>query len=200
MVLYELVRENEDHPVYANLASSSLQRQYHFLDSVISAALRLKWIKVSSGLIKALNYHAIACLHVSAGEYRPCPVSVGEYTPPAHYRVPELMNEMIGNLNRWWELADAAELGAYALWRLNWIHPFINGNGRTARALCYYVICLKLGGFPQEGQRPIPISIRENYLDYLAALGESDRRYRSLDQTDYLIPVVSFVRGLLQQP
>ncbi len=110
---------------------TSLRRQYHFLDSVINAALQLQWIKVSSGLIKALNYHATACLHVSAGEYRPCPVSVGDYTPPEHYRVPELMNEMIDDLNRWWELTDAAELGAYALWRLNWIHSLI--NERTAR-------------------------------------------------------------------
>ncbi|MEX1365172.1 MAG: Fic family protein [Nannocystaceae bacterium] len=26
----------------------------------------------------------------------------------------------------------------YTLWRLNWIHPFVEGNGRTARAACYY--------------------------------------------------------------
>jgi fido (protein-threonine AMPylation protein) len=31
-------------------------------------------------------------------------------------------------------------LAAYALWRLGWIHPFHDGNGRTARALAYAVL------------------------------------------------------------
>ena len=29
---------------------------------------------LSIEVIKALNYHAISCLHVSSGEFRPCPV------------------------------------------------------------------------------------------------------------------------------
>lgn len=67
------------------------------------------------------------------------------------------MNEMINDLNRHWDSAPPIVLEAYALWRLNWIHPFINGNGRTARALCYYVICLRMGGFPPAGMRQIPV-------------------------------------------
>jgi Fic family protein len=33
---------------------------------------------------------------------------------------------------------------AYALCRLNWIHPFAGGNGRTARAFSYLIICLDM--------------------------------------------------------
>ena len=87
-------------------------------------------------------------------------------------------------------------LGAYALWRLNWIHPFINGNGRTARALCHYIICLKLEGFPPKGQKPGPILIRENRAEYIAALEESTKRYGSSDQRGYLLPVISFLKAL----
>ncbi|MBM3491605.1 MAG: Fic family protein, partial [Alphaproteobacteria bacterium] len=27
----------------------------------------------------------------------------------------------------------------------NWIHPFDDGNGRTARALCHFVMCVRMG-------------------------------------------------------
>lgn len=199
MILFELAGRNEDHPVYASLAASSLERQYHFLDSVIGIALQSGWIKVSSGLIKALNHHAIACLHVHAGQYRPCEFRVGDYEPPEHYRVPELMNEMINDLNRHWDSTHPLVLGAYALWRLNWIHPFINGNGRTARALCYYIICLKLGGFLPSNQQPLPILIRANRMAYIGALQESTRRFAT-NRRDFLLPVVAFLQQILRQP
>jgi hypothetical protein len=31
------------------------------------------------------------------------------------------------------------------MWRTNWVHPFDDGNGRTARAASYLVLCVKLG-------------------------------------------------------
>jgi Fic family protein len=37
---------------------------------------------------------------------------------------------------------DAA---AFALRRINWIHPFKNGNGRTARSFSYCCLCARLG-------------------------------------------------------
>jgi hypothetical protein len=33
--------------------------------------------------------------------------------------------------------ATAIHLAAYLMWRLNWIHPFADGNGRTARMTSY---------------------------------------------------------------
>ena len=53
-------------------------------------------------MIKAINYHAIACLHTDAGEYRPCPVEVGDYRPPEHYRVDALMDDFVNIVNRRW--------------------------------------------------------------------------------------------------
>lgn len=196
MILYHLVG-SEDHPAYTRLAASSLQRQYDFLTSIITTALDLPWPKVSSALIRALNHHAIACLHVHAGEYRPCEVEVGDHQPPPHYLVPELMNEMINDLNRHWDSVPPIVLGGYALWRLNWIHPFINGNGRTARALCYYVFCLRAGGFPP-GMRPLPVLIRENREDYLEALQEADRGQLDGDE-GFLNPVISFLARIMSQ-
>ena len=60
--------------------------------------------------------------------------------------VPRLMAEFVQSINEMWTSSDAFTLTAYALWRINHIHPFVNGNGRTARAVCYFVLCLKIGG------------------------------------------------------
>jgi Fic family protein len=67
-------------------------------------------------------------------------------------------------------------LPAYALWRLNWIHPFIEGNGRAARAACYYLICMRQGGL-LPGTKIVPERIRENRPRYYAALQAADRHW-----------------------
>ena len=111
MVLYELL-EDERHPAYRALESANLHRQYGFLASIIEAAVAIDRPMVSTGIIKALNHHAICCLHVNAGEYRPCPVTVGRFEPPAHYRVPELMDALVNEINRRLETADVLTLAA----------------------------------------------------------------------------------------
>ncbi|MGH7925640.1 MAG: Fic family protein, partial [Candidatus Binatus sp.] len=67
-------------------------------------------------------------------------------------------------------------LSAYTLWRLNWIHPFVEGNGRTARAACYYLICLKHGQL-LPGKKIVPERIRDNRDSYYGALQSADRAW-----------------------
>ena len=144
MILSEICGEKA--PAYEVLTRQNLIRQYDFLESIIAAALAVKRPLISRTLICALNHHAISCLHSHAGRFRPCNVEVGKFKPPAHYRVSTLMDDFVNEVNRRWEAAPPIRLASYCLWRLNHIHPFVNGNGRTARALCYYTICLKAGG------------------------------------------------------
>src|SRR3569833_2104108 len=59
------------------------------------------------------------------------------YDPPDHQLVPTLMNEFEEDLAGRWADSSAVSLAAFSLWRINWIHPFKNGNGRTARAFAY---------------------------------------------------------------
>ena len=101
---------------------------------------------LSQEIIKALNYHALTCLHVNAGKYRPCQVYVNNFNPPDHYRVQALMDDFINIVNENWQGADPFLSASYVYWKINYIHPFINGNGRTARASCYFVLCVKSGG------------------------------------------------------
>lgn len=176
MILSELVSGNEDHPAYRALEVANGVRHYSFLESVVEAALAVNRLLLSQTVIKAINYHAIACLHPYAGDYRPCPVIVGDYEPPDHYRVAALMDDFVDRVNRYWDTAsDEVYLAAYVLWRLNWIHPFINGNGRTARASCYFVMCLKMGGW-LPGKTILPELLRQpQYRQrYVLALRHAD--------------------------
>lgn len=168
MLLFEIVG-TEKNPIYEDLSIDNLERQYDFLRSIVNAAVKVPHPMISPAIIKALNFHAIACLHVHAGEYRPCAVTVGEYLPPDHHRVAKLMNHFISQVNNIWHQTDPISLAAFSLWMLNRIHPFINGNGRTARALCYFIICVKLGGWLR-GETVLPELIRRNRDEYVGLL------------------------------
>ncbi len=56
------------------------------------------------------------------------------------------------------------------------IHPFVEGNGRTARAACYYLICMKHGKL-LPGKKIVPERIREDRAPYYAALRSADQAW-----------------------
>lgn len=182
---------------YQDLAASNLQRQYDFLKSTIEAAVAVEHNVISADIIKALNYQAIACLHDEAGEYRSGPVTVGSYQPPESSAVPKLMEEFIGSVNEDWQSNDILSLPTYCLWRLNHIHPFINGNGRTARALCYFVLCVRAGGW-LTGAPILPELIRQNRDEYVKLLRSTDEAYEK-ESPQYLAHLAHFIGSLLLQ-
>ncbi len=196
MILFELVN-SEDHPAYQALEVENGSRQYDFIRSIVAASLAVHRPLLSSAVIKALNFHAITCLHTNAGEYRPCPVTVGTYRPPEHYRVEALMDDLINVVNRNWENADPVALATYVLWRLNWIHPFINGNGRTARAASYFVLCMKTGGWLR-GKTILPELIRRDREEYVKALQQADELYAKGDSS-HLAGLHTLVSKLLKE-
>lgn len=59
------------------------------------------------------------------------------------------------------------------MWRVNWIHPFFGGNGRSSRAFSYLILCVKLG-FTLPAEKNIPELIVENRDPYYAALRAAD--------------------------
>jgi Fic family protein len=63
------------------------------------------------------------------------------------------------------------------MWRLNWIHPFTDGNGRTARAASYLVLCLRTG-YLLPGKKTIPDQISEDRTPYYKALESADQAHR----------------------
>jgi Fic family protein len=77
---------------------------------------------------------------------------------------------------------------------MNWIHPFIEGNGRTARAVAYYLFCVRDGAL-LGGSKIMPERIKEDRDGYEAALTAADRAWDQgqLDfsqMEDYLAAIV----------
>lgn len=195
MFIYDLVGTEQNGP-YQNLAAENLARQYTFLRSVVEASIELNQCVLSIEALKALNYHAIACLHFSAGTFRPCEVTVGAHKPAPHFQVPALMQMFTNEVNRIWDATDPVTLAAYVLWRLNYIHPFVNGNGRTARAACHLILCMKLGGW-LPGDTILPELLRTNRPQYVDALKHADASL-SKGGVD-LGPLHALLSGLLDQ-
>ena len=164
MNLYE-INGSENNPVYQELDSSNNARHYDFLHSVIRSAIDSRKPWLSESFIKAVNFHAIVGLHDQAGQYRTNDVFVVQngalvYEPPKPHRVNALMEDFVDEVNWHWQSMHFITLAAYALWRVNHIHPFVNGNGRTARAICYFILCVKHGG-PLPGTVIVPDIIRQ---------------------------------------
>lgn len=117
---------------------------------------------------------ALAGLSHYAGNFRPSEIEIGgsrHKLPPA-FQVPELIEDLCDSVNANWEKSPV-HLAAYVLWRLNWIHPFTDGNGRTARAASYLVLCVRLG-YRLPGTRTIPEQIAGNKAPYYQALEAAD--------------------------
>ena len=200
MILYELIG-SENHDLYRSLELSNGNRQYDFLRSIIGTAIDAQKIFLSQHVIKAFNFQAITCLHTNPGEYRPCPVQVVSgnvviFAPPEFYRVQALMDDFVNVVNSSWSTVDPLVLATFVLWRLNFIHPFINGNGRTARATCYFVLCLR-AGYWLPGTTILPELIKRERDAYCMALAQVDVSFAAgnLD----LSPLHTLLDRLLQE-
>jgi Fic family protein len=129
--------------------------------------------------ILGLHRKALEGLSAFAGTTRPGDVQIGKskHMPPAAHQVQELLEDMCEYVNEHWAEATALHLCAYVMWRLNWIHPFVDGNGRTSRAVAYYVLCGKVG-YALPGHETVPEQIAANKEPYYLALEAADEALR----------------------
>lgn len=95
-----------------------------------------------------------------------------------HFEIPERIEELCDYINEKWEEKSPVHLASYVMWKLNWIHPFTDGNGRTSRAASYLVLCLKLG-YLLPGKRTIPDQIAESKTPYYKALEAADEAWEN---------------------
>jgi Fic family protein len=135
--------------------------------------------RLRSNVILRLHKAALAGLHPLAGIWRNTPVKIGgsEHQPPDEAFVSEEVEMMCQYVNEHWH-KSAVYLCAYLLWKLNWIHPFSDGNGRTARAVAYVVLSIKLDSL-LPGAPTIPEQIAGDKTPYYSALEAADRALRS---------------------
>jgi len=171
------VRENDNPELYAKVQEQNLLRQYDLLLNCIEIGLEKGIELFDKYTLWSLNAAAVANIAQFGGRYREEPIYVGNHLPPHFKDVPNEMDRFISVIHENWDvLGHPTLLPAYALWRLNWIHPFVEGNGRTARAACYYLICMRQGRL-LPGKKIVPERIRENRERYYAALGDADHHW-----------------------
>ena len=114
-----------------------------------------------------------------AGIYRPAKIKIrgSRHAPPPADEVQGLVEDLCEYVNQHWEDKTPVHLAAYVLWRINWIHPFSDGNGRTARIVSYLVLCAN-SGKELPGDLTIPEQISRNKQPYYAALEAADRELK----------------------
>jgi len=167
----------EDPVERANLEARNAFEQFEAVISLIE-----QWtepghppFRLRPSVILQLQRIALRGLSAYAGVFRPAGIDIGgsQHKPVQAFLVPTHVEEMCDYVFDNW-LKPPIHLMAYVLWRLNWIHPFTDGNGRTARAVAYLVLCVRLG-YRLPGTKSIPELIAADKDPYYAALEAADK-------------------------
>jgi Fic family protein len=170
------VLEQEDPELFDRVQEQNLNRQYELLTNCIEIGLKKGPTAFDKYMLWALNHVAVANISQFGGRFREEPIYVGDHKPPHFKEVSNWMDRFISTVQENWYVWSPTELAAYALWKFNWIHPFIEGNGRTARATCYYLLCTRSGAL-LPGRRIVPERIRDDRDGYENALKAADRAW-----------------------
>jgi Fic family protein len=133
--------------------------------------------KLDPQAICELNRIATNGLTESAGKFRQMAVVIdgSQHQPPPASEAPALLHELCDYITANWD-QPAIRLAAYVMWRINWIHPFEDGNGRTSRVVSYMVLCIRLG-FILPGKQTIPEQLAADKQLYYRALEAADRAF-----------------------
>jgi len=139
-----------------------------------------------------LNRFALEGLSGYAGIYRPAGIAIkgSKHTLPPAYMVAELVEELCDYVNSNWDRSPL-HLASYILWRLNWVHAFVDGNGRTTRAASFVVLSVRLG-YRVPGAPTIPEQIAQDKTPYYKALELADLAFEQEKKID-----VSVMEGLV---
>jgi Fic family protein len=188
-------RERDEHEVLGYYAA---------LEQVESAAAR-------GGLITQIQIQQLHALVMAGGKTRvsPTPYRDGQnvirearnqriaYLPPEAHDVPKLMRELVAWINKSQKQHLPCPLRAgIAHYQFATIHPYYDGNGRTARLLT--TLILHLGGYDLKGL----YSLEEYYARKLHAyydaltVGPSHNYYFGRAEADVTDWVDYFCRGM----
>jgi Fic family protein len=136
-----------------------------------------------------LKVHALLMRGIddqNAGKYRSGQVRIAgaTYMPPAAQKIQTMIEELLQTLSENPDELRPIELAASFHHRFVYIHPFLDGNGRTARLLMNVI--LMRNGYP------FTVLLRVDRPKYLRALGEADN--------GNLIPFANLVANCVERP
>ncbi len=120
----------------------------------------------------------------NAGKYRNCNVLItgSEFELPKHQDIPKLMKEFVSNIGLNKDKMHPVEFAAWLHERIVSIHPFIDGNGRTARLLMN--LALLNAGY---NIITIPPIVRN---DYIAGLQDAQLKNDIIPFTNFISEMV----------
>lgn len=128
------------------------------------------------------------------GQWRKAPVFVHDprakipvYLPPDHHDVPKLMSELIDYVTQVRPSLDPLIVAGIFHKQFVIIHPFVDGNGRTARLLTKLLLArmglntFNLFSFENYYNRNVT-----KYFEYVGVKGNYYEIYQTIDFTDWL--------------
>lgn len=190
----------------ARLEAENAVEQVDYITSLVVGDYSVRHIRESH--ILQLQRLAVARIYPCGGTYRDArdetEISDSEHKVAHAADVRNLVTELVDWVNCERDSGrHEIECAAYALWRLNWIHPFRGGNGRTARMIAYMIICMGLGHMIP-GTPTIPAMIyaqRDRYVDELRAI-DADLREQVAKGVDDPAPnfrgMVAFLQPMVE--
>ncbi|MBI3046429.1 MAG: Fic family protein [Candidatus Harrisonbacteria bacterium] len=108
------------------------------------------------------------------GNYRDIGVTVGGRTCPHYFQVPNLMKSLALQIQEWqkcWkrfpEMLNFANLADFH-YEFEMIHPFADGNGRTGRAIVFYLMLYM-------DREPFVFTNEDKYLYYFPPLQRQNK-------------------------
>ncbi len=139
-------------------------------------------VEIGTSLILQFHKTAFGHLYEWAGKWRTSDFKVGQHIPPSYQEVPTLMYQFLEELN--FKISNSSDKEtlinsiAFAHHQMVKIHPFNNGNGRTARLLSDLIALVN--GYDQiilyhrQGEE------RQTYLDAIREADQYD--YKKLEE------------------
>jgi Fic family protein len=135
-----------------------------------------------------LGIHKIILKNISdidAGHYRNANVMIigAVHLPPSAIKIPKLMVEFLEWYYEHKSKLSVVELAGWVHYKMVYIHPFIDGNGRTARLLMNLILIQN--GYPpavilnidrKKYYRALKEADREQYNNYFNFIGRSIER------------------------
>lgn len=170
-----------------HLEAINHQQAIHFIKDLVQDQMRL-----NSHVLKQIHQLILKGIQDQhAGKYRSVPVLISgsQHVPPAPYLLDKLMEDYFlfyeQNLGRLHPVILAAEMHE----RLVTIHPFIDGNGRTARLVMNLILW-------QNGFTIVNIKGgKKSRLAYYNALEKVQLRH---DSTDFQLLVINYALASLK--
>ena len=158
----------------------NLDEAYELMASLVED----KTIRIDQGIIRTMNSIVLKGLPdtqaKNRGKFRTGPslivsASTGEvrYRPPPPHWVPELMDNLVEDVNRWMRECPGPVTASLAHFGLISIHPFDDGNGRTARLIADMI--LNLTNFSADGMIAVSQIFHNRLSEYYDALRISGR-------------------------